>query len=319
MILLLTRTDDIATDVLVLELERLSLPFVRINTDLPPQKRRLSWTLGGASVATPSGERIALGDVTSAWCRKTFGEAVLGEGPMDAGEYPERYVDRESLTALNGVVESVPLPCWMNHPSAIRRAEHKLLQLRVAAELGFDVPETLVSNDPDDVRAFTQSHETVAKTIRAVRVVTTSGSRLLYATALDADWSASDEEIAACVTIYQARVPKRYDIRVTMIGKRAFGTRISSRSPYLDWRAVPPGEQVHEACDVPADLVERCVAMMHRLALRYGAFDFSVTPAGAAYFLEVNPGGQWAWLERATGAPMTNALACALRDGAIGD
>ncbi len=55
--------------------------------------------------------------------------------------------------------------------------------------------------------------------------------------------------------------------------------------------------------------------MMRRLDLRYGAFDFAVTPASEAYFLEVNPGGQWAWLERATGAPMTHALARALSGG----
>ena len=126
----------------------------------------------------------------------------------------------------------------------------------------------------------------------------------------------SDDEIEACVTIYQTRVPKQYDMRVTAVGDTLYGTRIFSRSPYLDWRAVSQDETVYEACTVPPDVAERCIAMMRRLDLRYGAFDFSVTGTDA-YFLEVNPGGQWAWLERATGVPMTHALARALSGSAV--
>ncbi len=308
MILLLSRTDEVAADVLVLELERLSLPFLRVNTDVEPQRRRLSWTLHDATLVAASGDRVPLGAVTSVWCRKAFGD----ESPVPDGDYPERYAERESLAALSGLIETASVPYWMNRPSASRRAEHKLLQLRVAAELGFNVPDTLVSNDPVAVRAFARGREIIAKTVRAVRVTTASGSRLLYASALDPNAMPSDDEIEACVTIYQARVPKQYEIRVTVIGDALFATRIAARSTEVDWRIVPAVDVAYETCDIPPGLAERCFAMLRRLDLRYGAFDFVVTPSSEPYFLEVNPGGQWAWLERATGAPMTNAMARAL-------
>lgn len=308
MILLLSRTDDVATDVLVLELDRLALPYVRVNTDTVPARCRLSWTLDDAAIVTPSGARVALSDITSVWCRKPFGDETAVRDDV----YPEQFIERESLAALSGLIETAPVTSWMNRPSAIRRAEQKLLQLRLAAELGFRVPETLVSNDPADVRAFAHGRDTIAKTIRATRVRTSGGSRLLYASQLDPNAMPDDDEIAACVTIYQARVPKDHDLRVTIAGDAMFGTRIRPRSPYLDWRAFESEDTDYDACDVPPDFAARCIALMKRLNLRYGAFDFSVTAAGEASFLEVNPGGQWGWLERATGAPMTNAIARAL-------
>lgn len=308
MILLLTRSDDVAADVLVLELERLAFPFVRVNTDHVPERYRLSWTLHDATIVTVSGLRVPLDTVTSVWCRKTFGN----EAPAPDEDYPERFVQRESLAALNGLIETAPVRYWMSRPSAIGRAEQKLLQLRIAAEVGFDVPETLVSNDADAVREFTRDRDLIVKVVKSVRAATSAGDRMVFASALDPNATLAADEIEASPTTYQARVRKQYEMRVTVMGETVFGTRLHTRSAHVDWRAVPSEDVAYEDCAVPADVAERCLAMLRRLDLRYGAFDFAVTPADVPYFLEVNPGGQWAWLERATGAPMTNALARAL-------
>ncbi len=305
MILLLTRSDDVAADVLVLELERLAFPFVRVNTDLITEGYRLSWTLRDATIVTASGRRVPLDAVTSVWCRKTFGS----DPPVADEEYPARFVEREWLAALSGLIETAPVRYWMSRPSAIRRAEHKLLQLRIAAEVGFHVPETLVSNDAGVVREFTRDRDLIVKVVKSVRTSTSSGDRFVYTSALDPNALPSNDEIEACTTVYQAHVRKDYEMRVTAIGETLFATRIRARSSHVDWRAVPSEDVAYEDCVVPADIAERCLTMLRRLDLRYGAFDFAVTPADEAYFLEVNPGGQWAWLERATGVPMTNALA----------
>ncbi len=122
----------------------------------------------------------------------------------------------------------------------------KLLQLRIAAELGFHVPETLVSNDADAVRDFTRDRDTIAKTVRAVRVTTSSGSRRLFAAALEPSSMPADDEIEACVTTYQARVRKQYELSVTAIGESLFGTQILHPSSYVDWRAVPSEDVAYE-------------------------------------------------------------------------
>ncbi|SCF90374.1 MULTISPECIES: hypothetical protein [unclassified Streptomyces] len=49
--------------------------------------------------------------------------------------------------------------------------------------------------------------------------------------------------------------------------------------------------------------------MLNRLGLPYGAFDFVVTPEDEWVFLEVNPSGQYGFIEVATGLSITAAIA----------
>jgi glutathione synthase/RimK-type ligase-like ATP-grasp enzyme len=48
--------------------------------------------------------------------------------------------------------------------------------------------------------------------------------------------------------------------------------------------------------------------MLSILNLQYGAFDFIEKPDGELVFLEINPTGEWAWLENALGYPMRSAF-----------
>jgi len=45
---------------------------------------------------------------------------------------------------------------------------------------------------------------------------------------------------------------------------------------------------------------------------RYAAIDLIVAPDGRVYFLELNPSGQFGWIEQLTGAPITSRLCDAL-------
>ena len=60
---------------------------------------------------------------------------------------------------------------------------------------------------------------------------------------------------------------------------------------------------------LPVAEVRRCRALVRRLGLRFGAIDMVQTPSGEHVFLEINPNGQWLWIERATGLPIANAIA----------
>jgi glutathione synthase/RimK-type ligase-like ATP-grasp enzyme len=56
---------------------------------------------------------------------------------------------------------------------------------------------------------------------------------------------------------------------------------------------------------------------MHRLGLVYGAIDVRLTPEGRYVFLEVNPAGQWLFIEHATGQPISAELASRLVAGGV--
>ncbi|MHA6783204.1 methyltransferase domain-containing protein [Pseudonocardia saturnea] len=74
----------------------------------------------------------------------------------------------------------------------------------------------------------------------------------------------------------------------------------SSAAGRVDWRS-RYDDLRYETCDLPADVATGVAQYLKRFGLRYAAFDFSVTPDGAWWFLEANPSGQWSGSRRRPG------------------
>ena len=64
--------------------------------------------------------------------------------------------------------------------------------------------------------------------------------------------------------------------------------------------------------ELPTPVADGIHALMDRLGLVYGAIDFRRTPGGEYLFLEINPAGQWLFIEHQTHQPITEAMADAL-------
>src|SRR5262249_46875973 len=126
------------------------------------------------------------------------------------------------------------------------------------------------------------------------------------------------QDVRLCPVIFQAYVPKRVELRVTVVGGRVFAAEIhsqASRRTRHDWRHYDPYQTPHHAHDLPADVEGRCLALTERLGLRYGAIDLVLTPDGRYVFLEINPNGQFLWIEEATGLPISDAVCNVLMAG----
>ena len=59
---------------------------------------------------------------------------------------------------------------------------------------------------------------------------------------------------------------------------------------------------------LPEEIATACQRLMKALNLRFGAVDLVLAPNGQYYFLEINPNGQWLWLEDKLGFPITNKI-----------
>ena len=119
------------------------------------------------------------------------------------------------------------------------------------------------------------------------------------------------EAIRLSPGIFQAHVAKAYEVRTTVVGSRIFSAKINSQSEArtsTDWRRAP-FDVSYDVIDLPSDIEETIHAFMTSFRIVYGAFDFIVTPEGRYVFLEVNPAGQYMWIEFATGLEITSALA----------
>jgi len=199
----------------------------------------------------------------------------------------------------------------VNPRAADIQARNKPFQLAVASQVGMRVPSTLVSNDPDEIVKFMDSGSK-EHIYKALTWYIEPPDKMLYTAAVNADQVGADNEalqIAAC--IFQERIPKAYEVRATVVGELVFAARIKSQevqAARLDWRKAQ-AKLEYKAHLLPSEINNQLLEMNRRLGLHFGAYDLIITPDDDAIFLEVNPLGQWLWLERATGLPVSQTLA----------
>lgn len=97
-----------------------------------------------------------------------------------------------------------------------------------------------------------------------------------------------------------------------MVGFEVLCCKIDSQaSPRteLDWWHYNFDQRTHEPAEPPAEVAAQLIALCQHYGLVYGAIDLAVTPAGEWVFFELNPNGQWGWLE-GKGRPPHRAGSC---------
>ncbi len=263
------------------------------------------------------GQKIDGDDVTAVLYRHLH----LREAPHVSDAKARELVESELRATLEGALLATDA-YWLNHPYANRLARHKPLQLALAVREGLSVPETRISDDPEEIRALHRrwGGRMVAKLVGGQIVAPTVDEQyVVYTTLVEQDDLRSDAALAACPAIYQQCLEKAFDLRVTVVGERLFACRIDSRDSEqgaVDWRRAGAGALPISPCELDADTARRCLSLMRRLGLDLAGLDLIVTPEGETIFLEVNAAGQWLWVQEATGMPIASAIVDQLLDGA---
>jgi hypothetical protein len=266
--------------------------------DLPTQQT-LSWALapGGSPALWLQGSEPIEGEFDVVWLRRRMGPTLPED--LDPADLP--FVQREWRQCLRGVWSTIaPRAFWVNPVLAADRAESKLAQLAAASEVGLSIPPTLCSTDPDRIRAFLRSHpgQTIYKPFTATQWRTEEGAAYLFTSVVGED-DLDEESLRACPGIFQPRLEKAHELRVTFVGQHLFVTRLDSQAlqvSQVDWRAGTRAIGLSRD-SLPADLEARCRALMGHFGLVFACFDFIVTPRGEHVFLELNQMGQFLWLE----------------------
>jgi hypothetical protein len=157
MIVLVTNKLDLTADRVVAELDRCDVPFCRLNTEDFPSVIRCRYRTGngglGAELDLGHGRLIVPNQVTAVWYRRPEPPAV---DVRITDPVARRFAERESTAVLHGFLALATDALWVNDPDANRMAEYKVAQLRRAAEEGFDIPETLITNDAEAAAGFAE-------------------------------------------------------------------------------------------------------------------------------------------------------------------
>ncbi|MFI6404438.1 ATP-grasp ribosomal peptide maturase [Streptomyces sp. NPDC050548] len=224
-----------------------------------------------------------------------------------------RYAAAQVRYGLGGILYALDGPLWVNHPLRDTAADYKPAQLAVARRLGLTVPATLVTNDPDKARQFTAAHgPVVAKTLRWTPYERDGVPMTSWAEPVVTD--EIDDSLRAAPHLFQARVEKVTDLRVLIVGRRVFAVRIDSG--LLDWRTDYDAHS-YAVVDLPERLVNALHGVLDHFGLASGSFDLAVDGDGEFHWLELNPNGQWGWLEERTGLEMSAAIADLLIRGEL--
>jgi hypothetical protein len=262
-----------------------------------------SWS---GSLHPARGSAIALHEVGAVWWRRPQGLQVATQL---TDESYRLFALGETDEMFGGLWPSLDA-FWVNDPKSDEVAHKKPYQLKLAQAVGLQLPRTLMTSCPDEARAFLDGlgpGRTVYKCFsatyqhwRETRLLTEEEARDLSAVRL-------------CPVIFQEYVPASVDVRVTVVGDSVFAAAIHSREgDYpVDFRMNLDAIRITpHTLPQPVWLALR--ALLDRLGLFYGAADFRLTPEGRYVFLEVNPAGQWLFVEDATGQPIARTLAATL-------
>lgn len=297
-LILATATDPHAIAVAG-EIEHLGGQAEILDLGLFPQHARLSaqyeccTDCGGRSfVLEVESETLQLGDFGAIWWRRPQTPQV---SPDIVRPTHRMFAANEAQEALAGLWPSLDA-FWVNDPGRDAVAHRKAYQLSVAQDTGLRIPHTLITNDPSSARGFADSRgyrNVVYKAFSATEQEWRE-TRLLKQDELELL-----DNVRYAPLIFQEYIEAEYDLRVTVVGDEVFPAAIHSQqtSYAVDFRMDIGNAQV-EAVELPGDVVDGLKALMARLGLVYGAIDMRRTPDGKHVFLEINPAGQWLFIEQ---------------------
>lgn len=251
-------------------------------------------------VLRADGRDINLTDVRSVWYWKPLLPKELRnlDPPTD-----QIFVYRQFLAMWRSLASLLADRIWVNEYYHMLAAEHKPYQLKTAAHLGFSVPETMVTSDPQKALDFWNfcKKEAIIKPLMS----SPNDSYFLFANKITDELMDKAERIKSSPVILQRLIPAKNELRITVVGSQVFAAEIISESK-LDWRR---GKIEVRPFDLPEAIKDLCLKYVSNLGLLYGCIDMIVSLDGVYYFLEINPNGQWGFVEKRSGLPIGKAIA----------
>ena len=307
-VLLVTASYDEAANLVERRLSRMGEPFFRLDTDRFPSEIKATYSPETGFVYQDGTRQIKSEEVTAVWYRRNVSPSL----PDIVDQYDREFCEREQKAFIEGTLATLNDVKWLSHPSATAHAEHKLGQLTLARRIGLATPDTATTNDAVEVRRLARSSEIIAKAVRSGYVKSPDGFQAIFTSRLSEDDLEDLGGLDLAPATFQELVPKKSDIRVTIVGDNLFAAEILSQereSSSIDWRATDDPGLKHNQHALPDGIAAKCREMVSTLGLSFGAIDLVRTPEDNYIFLEINPNGEWLWLEHQLEFPISQSIA----------
>jgi glutathione synthase/RimK-type ligase-like ATP-grasp enzyme len=313
-VLILTREWDPEADLVGLELFARGINYIRLNVEDIPDNFRYSCDISGSLARvrfSVCDEEVAASDVRVVLFRHFRPSLLSSRSPETT--FADTFSNEQWHAAFRILKEA--LQCvWINDYDAIQAAYNRARQLEAARECGFSIPRTLITNDPVAASRFHDDHKEplIIKALHHHSVEYDTKRYSMYARDIETSRTDALQGLVAAPCVIQQKIQKVGEVRVTIFGDKVYAVKLLPSSPALAQEDIHKGPlaDVHKRPIVCAPSFEqRCHALVSMFKLRYAALDFLLASDGTEYFLEMNPDGDWCWLEPQTGLPLTSTMA----------
>jgi glutathione synthase/RimK-type ligase-like ATP-grasp enzyme len=258
-----------------------------------------------------------LENVHGVWYRKPtlLEQSMLSNVPPKLREYTSDAIEQHCILIRSQFTQAT----WISPYYAIKQGNDKSLGLRYAHAVGLTVPNTLFTSDPNQARSFINQYPTtiVKSLARTFPFIEGKGSTMFFAQKVHRGEAIDLDGLNLAPAVFQQAIDADFDIRVNVVGSRIFASKITNPglldSSVRDWRQGHfTGTIQFEPYALPASTAKQCVDLTKKLGLKFGAIDLVRDKRGTIWFLEINPNGQWAFVDDKTANQIGKAIAVLL-------
>jgi glutathione synthase/RimK-type ligase-like ATP-grasp enzyme len=319
-ILIISNEHDIHLTFVIERLQKWGFSVFRLNTENLFSKYKIHITydenqIVGSIINLVSGDIIKIENIKTIWERRPM-EPMNTYSPIH-----EKYIDTikiEQISFYKQFRHSLVHCNWIGNPLTGLRANSKILQKCIAQKVGFAIPRSIISNNYNELKLFLKDGiDYIVKPLKADSIQIDEDNQIVfYARKVTFSQLDSMSEIGFqnAPNYIQEYIEKKYEIRLTMVGDKAFAAKIDSNSMLTgqgkeDWREGYDYGVKFTEMYADSLLVNKCKAFLKELELNFGCFDFIVDENENIFFLECNSNGQWLWIEEDTGMDISGAIA----------
>lgn len=308
--LLISNTIDYSTDFIALELEKRNINYLRINRDQFSNYNILYDLEKNNMYIDIENEEYC---ISNEYLRSVYFRAPVFLRSSKKYDLLEQLYRSQWSAFLRNLIIFDAKVIWINHPVYTYQAENKLYQLKVAKEIGFDVPETLLSNFVP--KNISDDNVYVVKSLDTALFYQDDLEMFTYTSVITGKELISANLIAAPVII-QNYLSNKIDIRVTIVGDYIFAVDITKKGNQIegDWRKNTKEDLLYRKIILPKEIVDKIKAIMQKLNLNFGGMDLAKVNNNY-YFIEVNPTGEWGWLVSTADIPINKAIVSTMLEG----
>lgn len=309
-VLIITNKTDLTSDFIVKRLKERNISFYRFNTEELCKSIFITFDFHKNSFIlsdTILNRLLNIKDFSAVYFRRPELPNISHDG-LSYGEI--QFLRNEFYSTLEGLYKILKNLYWVSPVYAIREAENKIYQLELAKSIGFSIPDSIITNIYSDSLNFYDRNdsECIIKPIKSGLIEDENTPKVIFTSLLKQ--KPVRTQVGLSPNFFQAHIKKTYDVRVTMVGRKSFAVVIDSQKnneTVVDWRK---GEfpLEHTKIELPDKILKQCITLLEKLNLRFGAIDFILDAKERFVFLEINPNGQWAWIEKQTGYDISNEI-----------